>query len=158
MTDGTIEVSEVAEASAPVVRLFDEYREHYGEVPDSARSTAWLNEHLGAGALIGFLAHRDGEAAGLALVAPVPASLRLGQFWQVRDLFVTPDHRRRGVAAALLSGVRQLALTRGATRLSLATESDNTAALDLYERTGFEPVTGYVSLSWSTGLGIVEAN
>jgi ribosomal protein S18 acetylase RimI-like enzyme len=87
---------------------------------------------------------------GLAVVAPTPASQRLGHFWQLRDLFVHPRHRRLGVGGALLSSVRDAAVADGAARLSLVTESDNAAALRLYAKAGFEPVTGYASLSWST--------
>jgi len=145
-----IEVVEVAVPMPELARLFDQYREHYGERPDPAGSQAWLGQHLSSGALRAFLANRGDEAAGLALVAPIPASQRLGHFWQLRDLFVAPRHRRRGIGEALLSSVRGTALAHGAARLSLVTESDNTAALGLYAKAGFEPVTGYVSMSWST--------
>lgn len=145
-----IQVVGVATPLPTVARLFDEYREHYGERPDLAGSQAWLRRHLDSGTLRAFLANRGDEAAGLALVAPIPASQRLGHFWQLRDLFVAPRHRRLGVGEALLCAVHDAALADGAARLSLATESDNAAALALYAKAGFEPVTGYVSMSWST--------
>ena len=147
------EVIEVVEVAAPVpelARLFDEYREHYGERPDPAGSQTWLRLHLTSGALRAFLANRGDDAVGLALVAPIPASQRLGHFWQLRDLFVAPRHRRFGVGEALLASVRDAALADGAARVSLVTESDNAAALALYAKAGFEPVTGYASRSWST--------
>lgn len=150
MIDPSIEVREAASSTPRLVRLFDEYREHYGEQPDPAGSQAWLRQHLNSGALLAFVAHRGDEAAGLALVVPTPASQRLGHFWQLRDLFVTPRHRRLGVGEALLSTVLAAAVTHGAARLSLLTESDNTEALDLYAKAGFEPVAGYVSMSRST--------
>src|SRR5689334_5034137 len=124
-----IKVAEVAGPTPGLVRLFDEYREHYGERPDASASRAWLRQHLSTGAVRVFLASRGDEAAGLAVVAPTPASLRLGHFWQLRDLFVHPRHRRLGVGDALLSSVREAAVADGAARLSLVTESDNAAAL-----------------------------
>jgi ribosomal protein S18 acetylase RimI-like enzyme len=51
-----------------------------------------------------------------------------------------PGQRRRGVGRALASAVR--AAAAGATRLSVQTEADNTAALRLYQTSGFVPVTG----------------
>ena len=60
----------------------------------------------------------------------------------VRDIFVDPRWRRTGVALALLDAVRTAAEQRGALRLTLQTEDDNVAALRLYERYGFSPVTG----------------
>lgn len=145
-----IEVSEPATPIPGLVRLFETYREHYGDRPDPAGSREWLQQHLSTGALRAFLASRGDEAAGLAVVASIPASQRLGHFWQLRDLFVDPRHRRLGVGEALLKSVCDAAVADGAARLSLVTESGNAAALELYAKTGFEPVTGYVSLSWST--------
>jgi hypothetical protein len=40
---------------------------------------------------------------GLATTHAIPASLIMGRFWQLRDLYVPPDSRRLGVAAALLT-------------------------------------------------------
>ena len=145
-----IEVVEMAGPMPELARLFDEYREHYGQRPDPAESQAWLRRHLTSGALRAFLANRGDEAAGLALVAPIPASQRLGHFWQLRDLFVAPRFRRLGIGEALLNSVRDAALADGAARLSLVTESDNAAALALYAKAGLELVTGYASMSWST--------
>jgi ribosomal protein S18 acetylase RimI-like enzyme len=71
----------------------------------------------------------------------------MGYSWQLRDLYVLPQARRRGAAAALVGAVREAALAAGATRLSLVTEPDNHAALGLYGRLGFRPVEGLASLT-----------
>jgi ribosomal protein S18 acetylase RimI-like enzyme len=89
----------------------------------------------------------DAPPIGLATGHAVPASLAMGRFWQLRDLYVLPGSRRRGVAAALIGAVRAAALAAGATRLSLMTEPDNHAALGLYRGLGFRPVEGLASLS-----------
>jgi GNAT superfamily N-acetyltransferase len=124
------------------VELFDRYRAHYGQAADQERSQAWLADATTTGPMRAFLARVDGVAAGICLIAICPASLALGEFWMVRDLFVDPRWRRTGVATALLDGVRAAAQQRGALRLTLQTESDNATALRLYERYGFGPVTG----------------
>jgi len=125
---------------------FDRYRAHYGESEDRSRATAWLEENLTAGRLEAFVADAGGEFIGLALAMVVPASLSLGHFWQIRDLFVLPSHRRLGVGGALLASVRAAAISAGAARLSLQTEADNTSALRLYSKSGYSPVEGYQSL------------
>jgi GNAT superfamily N-acetyltransferase len=89
-----------------------------------------------------FLATVDHAPAGNCLVAVCPASLALAEFWMVRDLFVPAARRRTGVARHLLDAVRVEALRSGALRLTLQTEPENAAALSLYERVGFRPVTG----------------
>ncbi|GAA4346967.1 GNAT family N-acetyltransferase [Angustibacter luteus] len=145
-----IDVSQVSAPTGQLVRLFDEYRQHYGERPDPAGSGTWLRQQLDSGALIGFLAKLGTETAGLALVAPTPASQRLGHFWQLRDLFVAPEHRRLGVGKALVNSVCSAAQAHGANRVSLVTEADNRTARDLYADAGFEAVAGYTSMSWSS--------
>jgi len=124
------------------VELFDRYRAHYGQPVDRDRSRAWLSDATTTGPMRAFLARVDGVAAGICLIAICPASLTLGEFWMVRDIFVDPRWRRTGVARALLDTVRTAAEQRGALRLTLQTEDDNAAALRLYERYGFGPVTG----------------
>ena len=122
------------------VELFERYRAHYGQSEDRDRARAWLSEAITAGPMRAFLARVDGVAAGICLTAIVPASLALGEFWIVRDVFVDPPRRQGGVARALLDAVRAAAERRGALRLTLQTEDDNEAALRLYERYGFTPV------------------
>ena len=124
------------------VELFDRYRAHYGQPVDRDRSRTWLTDATTTGPMRAFLARVDGAAAGICLIAICPASLALGEFWMVRDIFVDPRWRRTGVARGLLDAVRTAAGQRGALRLTLQTEDDNAAALRLYERYGFEPVTG----------------
>jgi GNAT superfamily N-acetyltransferase len=124
------------------VELFERYRAHYGQAADQDRSRAWLADATTTGPMRAFLARVDGEAAGICLIAICPASLALGEFWMVRDIYVDPRWRRTGVARALLDAVRGAAQRSGALRLTLQTEDDNVAALRLYERYGFGPVTG----------------
>jgi GNAT superfamily N-acetyltransferase len=76
----------------------------------------------------------------------VPASLRLARFWQIRDLFVLPTHRRLGVGRALLSSVREAAIASSALRLVVQTEDDNDPALRLYADSGYDMIKGYCSL------------
>jgi ribosomal protein S18 acetylase RimI-like enzyme len=130
-----------------LAEVFDRYREHYGEQPDPARTAAWLEANLAGGRLDAFAAEADGEIAGFATVVAMPASLGLASFWQIRDLFVAPAHRRRGVARALIEAVREAATAAGATRLSLVTEADNEAALELYSRSGYTVVAGHCPLT-----------
>jgi GNAT superfamily N-acetyltransferase len=124
------------------VEPFERYRAHYGQTADRNRSQAWLTDATTTGPMRAFLARVDGVAAGMCLIAICPASLTLGEFWMVRDVFVDPRWRRTGVARALLDAVRAAARQRGALRLALQTEDDNVAALRLYEQYGFGPVTG----------------
>jgi len=125
--------------------IFDAYRAHYGEEIERGASATWLAEQLGSGRLTAFVAELD--AVGFATVVDIPASLRLGRYWQIRDLFVVPDRRRLGIGAALLDFVADSARSASARRVSVQTEVDNRAARHLYESSGFAQVEGYVGLT-----------
>ena len=132
-----------------LAEIFDRYRVHYGEAPDAARAVRWLDANIDAGRLEAFVAESGGEMVGFATATVVPASLRLARFWQIRDLYVSPSHRRTGIARALLDAVRETATEAGAVRLAIQTETDNSAALRLYEGSGYTAVEGYRSLMLS---------
>ncbi len=129
-----------------LAEMFDLYRVHYGEPSAVTRSARWLDENLSSSRLRAFVAEDDGELIGFAITTELPASLRLTHFWQIRDLFVPPTHRRRGVARALLASVREAATASGALRLVVQTEEDNDPALRLYHASGYVPIEGYPSL------------
>jgi GNAT superfamily N-acetyltransferase len=126
--------------------IFDQYRTHYGEVSDTSRSAAWLDENLRTGRLGAFVAEDRAAFVGFAIATEVPASLRLGHFWQLRDLFVLPTHRRLGVGRALLASVREAAIATGALRVVVQTEAGNDPALRLYGQSGYAAIEGYRSL------------
>jgi GNAT superfamily N-acetyltransferase len=128
-----------------LAEIFDQYRAHYGEDSDTARSACWLDENLSTSRLRVFVAEDNGFV-GFATISELPASLRLAHFWQIRDLFVLPTHRRLGVGRALLASVRAAAIASGALRLVLQTEDDNDPALRLYADSDYILIKGHCSL------------
>ena len=130
-----------------LAEIFDRYRIHYDEAADGSGTASWLEENISSGRLEAFVAEDKGAFVGFALTMTVPASLRLGLFWQIRDLFVLPNHRRLGVGSTLLDFIRAAAIRAGALRLVLQTEADNTPALSLYVESGYTAVEGYRSLT-----------
>ena len=129
-----------------LAEIFDLYRVHYGQVPDAAGSASWLELNLRSGRMHAFVAEDSSRFVGFAVTVEIPASLRLAHFWQIRDLFVLPTHRRQGIGRALLDSVRAAATASGALRLSLQTEDQNDPALALYISSGYVPMSGYRTL------------
>jgi ribosomal-protein-alanine N-acetyltransferase len=72
-----------------------------------------------------------GEAVGFCAVWRVLDELH------INNLAVLPEHRRAGVASALLERALADAASRGANRATLEVRQSNTPALKLYERFGF---------------------
>jgi GNAT superfamily N-acetyltransferase len=134
-----------------LAQIFDQYRAHYGEASDASRSARWLEQNVSTGRLRVFIAEDRGRFVGFAITMEIPASLRLARYWQIRDLFVLPAHRRLGVGRALLASIRAAAIASGALRLVLQTEDDNDPALRLYTDSGYAPIKGYCSLMLPLG-------
>jgi len=129
-----------------LAELFDLYRVHYGQAHDAAGSARWLEQNLRSGRMNAFVADDARKFVGFAVTVEIPASLRLARFWQIRDLFVLPTHRRRGVGRALLGSVRAAAEASGVLRLAIQTEDQNDPALALYGSSGYVPMSGYRTL------------
>ena len=138
-------------AQAETARLFDEYRVHYGWPSAPERTHEWLLTQLVSGRLIAWTASVDSLPDAFVTVAPTPASLALGVAWQVRDLYVSPHARRRGLARALMAHVLVRANAAAVTRVSLQTEVDNAPALQLYRQLGFKTVDGLCLLNLTMG-------
>jgi ribosomal protein S18 acetylase RimI-like enzyme len=56
----------------------------------------------------------------------------------VDHVVVDPEHRRRGIASALLEHAAELARSEGASRIDLTSSESRRAAARLYPRCGFE--------------------
>jgi GNAT superfamily N-acetyltransferase len=134
-----------------LAEIFDQYRAHYGEASDASGSARWLEQNVSTGRLRVFIAEDGQRLVGFAITIELPGSLRLAHYWQIRDLFVLPGHRRLGVGRALLASVRTAAIASGALRLVVQTEEDNDAALHLYTESAYAPIRGYCSLMLPLG-------
>jgi GNAT superfamily N-acetyltransferase len=118
--------------------LLDQYRQHYGANPAPDAVIDWMREQVRFEKMRIYLA---GEALGLCTVATAPATLTLRTVWLVRDLYVRPEARRRGIARTLLTQVADDAREAGAHRLSLQTETSNVRAIELYAKDDFHALT-----------------
>ena len=66
-----------------------------------------------------------------------------GDWVGITDVWVSPGHRRQGLALVVLAGLLGWAAERGATTAYLQVRGDNPAALALYDRLGFLPHHDY---------------
>ncbi|NLI19144.1 MAG: GNAT family N-acetyltransferase [Actinomycetales bacterium] len=93
----------------------------------------------------GVVVERDGEAAGVAWALFLPPD-DPGYGFVADDvpevaLWVRSDARRQGLGRRLLRALKDAALARGVTRVSLSVEDGNNAR-HLYESEGFVDVAG----------------
>ena len=87
------------------------------------------------GVLVAELADGIAGYVKLGPVLPIPASAHV---LEIKGLSVSPAHRRRGVAKALLHAAIAEAKLAGACRITLRVLAHNQAARDLYAGCGFE--------------------
>ena len=95
-----------------------------------------------------FLLARDegGEALGVARVA-------LDDGWAgLFGVHVVPEHRRRGIGAALTAAAGRVAVDRGVVLAYLQVEEPNTGAVALYERAG-----GFAAVAEHEDVRLAEA-
>lgn len=98
--------------------------------PEAARAV------LEGPAEVGFVSVGEAGAADRSLVAKGRVSL--ADDWAgITDVWVSPDHRRRGLALVVMAVLVEWAAERGASTAYLQTRGDNPAALALYEGLGF---------------------
>ena len=88
------------------------------------------------------VAERDGRVAGLAAVSATPHLARPGRFARVAGLAVHHDHRRRGVATALMRAAEDVARGWGCDRLELTSTRSRAEAPAFYAALGYEDQSG----------------
>lgn len=122
---GDLEVDESAIADVRLTRAPDQdWLSRYGRVkdPEVARRVLTAGPSVWFATVPGMAGGRlvvDGRWAGFAAVE------------------VDPEHRRRGLASAVMAALARRALEEGASAAWLQVEADNTAARALYEGMGF---------------------
>ncbi len=127
--------------------LFDAYRVFYGYPSDLPVARAYIEARIAGGDSTVLVAADSEEPSapllGFTQLYPTWCSLELAPIFVLFDLFVSPDGRGRGVAAALMESAREFGASSGAARLELATAHTNIAAQRLYEGLGWTLDTEY---------------
>jgi ribosomal-protein-alanine N-acetyltransferase len=83
-----------------------------------------------------WMAEEADQIAGFAIVEW--AGLSEDRYGYIQTLEVAPDHRRRGIARELLTRVEESARAAGALTIWLHVDTENAAAIQLYEAHGYE--------------------
>ncbi|HZT14171.1 MAG TPA: GNAT family N-acetyltransferase [Candidatus Baltobacteraceae bacterium] len=126
--------AEDLDALLPLVRA---YRVFYKQQPDEAREREFVARHLRDGTSVMYVARSGGSAAGFMQLFKTYSTVHLAPAWILEDLFVDPNARRAGIAAALLERALAHARESGACGMFLETAYDNVTAQRVYERAGW---------------------
>ena len=90
------------------------------------------------------LAEDGGEAVGFALFFHNFSTFLAKPGIYLEDLFVSPEHRGKGIGRLLLERLARLAVDRGCGRLEWAVLDWNVEAIRFYERLGARPNSDWV--------------
>ncbi len=120
--------------------LFDGYRIFYKQESDLEAATAFLAERLKNIDSVIFVYEEGGELIGFTQLYPIFSSVTMERMDILNDLFVSPDHRGRGVGKALLDHAKAYAKMHRLKGLQLCTGYDNPAQ-HLYESEGWQKET-----------------
>jgi GNAT superfamily N-acetyltransferase len=123
--------------TATLLGLIGELAE-YEELADAVNGTAELLSAalFDAKAAEALIAEVDGEAVGYAIFFATFSTFECRRGLWVEDLFVRPEHRRRGAGRALLARIAELAVERGCARLEWSALDWNEPTLRFYEKIG----------------------
>lgn len=95
------------------------------------------------------VAEVDGTVAGMAIWYRTFSTWTGRHGIWLEDLFVLPDHRRRGLGRALLAALAGQAEAEGAARLEWAVLDWNEPSIRFYESLGARPVEGWTRYRWT---------
>lgn len=133
-----MQIREVSVSDLPeIAKLFDEYRQFYKLNSDLSGATKFIEERIlnQDSKIYLFL---EGETyCGFTQLYPVFTSLSMKRAWILNDLYVRPEHRKKGGARALIEQAATLARNTDGKYLQLETALDSHAAQKLYESIGF---------------------
>lgn len=83
------------------------------------------------------LVRHEGQVVGQCMITPEFSDWRDGEYWWVQSVYVSLEHRRKGVLRAILDETRRLAREKGDVfGIRLYVDRDNRNAIEAYRRLG----------------------
>ncbi|MDC6364990.1 MULTISPECIES: GNAT family N-acetyltransferase [Flavobacteriaceae] len=141
ITKATIEDLEL------IAPLFDAYRVFYSQNSDINAANQFLRDRFLNNETVLFLAVENNEAVGFTQLYKTFSSVSLQPYYILNDLYVSPNHRKKGVGEALLNHAKTYCETLSYKGLALETAADNPAQ-KLYERLGWIKDEAYFHYFW----------
>jgi ribosomal protein S18 acetylase RimI-like enzyme len=119
-----------------VARLLHDFNVEYSmPTPDVESLTSRVRQLIAEREMTVLLAGEGPD--GLAVLRFRPSIWTETLDAHLEELYVAPARRGRGLGRALLEGAMAASREAGATRMDIGTSEDDTAALGLYESSGF---------------------
>jgi GNAT superfamily N-acetyltransferase len=140
-----LQITAESAAFEQAVRLFDQYRQFYGQASELSVCRSYLHDRLSHGESTVLLATVNEQTVAFAQLYPGFSSIACRKTLILNDMFVSPAHRSEGIGQRLVEASICWARSQGAASIQLETAHDNAAAQRLYDRLGFVRAAGFVS-------------
>jgi len=118
-------------------KLFDLYRIFYRKGSDIEEAKIFLEARITNNESVIFVAEEEKKLLGFTQLYPLFSSTRMKRIWLLNDLFVSNDHRGKGISKQLIGKAKELAKETQAAGVSLETEKTNIVGNNLYPSAGF---------------------
>ncbi len=119
-----------------LLALFADVFDDHGSDPELQPSDRYLSELLGGAIGLAIVAETEAGVVGGLTGYALPTFQRACREFYLYDLAVHRDHRRRGVATALIERLRTLAAEREWDGIFVQAHRDDGPAIALYARLG----------------------
>jgi ribosomal protein S18 acetylase RimI-like enzyme len=127
-----------------IVPLFETYRQNNGQRPDPVAAEEFLSQRLRRSEAVIFLAQRNDEGQGFALLFPMFSAVDLRQEWLLTDIFIAPASRNDdNTAEELLQEAQRHVRKQGHKGILLEIERNHPVSPRVYQRLGFEEVSKF---------------
>jgi GNAT superfamily N-acetyltransferase len=139
MEDGSISIRRATpEDGQGLLQLIEKLAEYERlDPPDAGARSRLLRDIFSTPPRIEpYLALLDGTPAGYALVFETYSSFLALPTLYLEDLFILPEHRRRGIGMRLFAALLEEAHRRGCGRMEWSVLDWNRLAIDFYEKIG----------------------
>ena len=107
-----------------------------GQITDQITKHTWRNITNKNYSVYGLCAEEDSDMIGILHFIIHPVTGSLSPVCYMQDLFIHPDHRRKGIAQALLEELNAIGQQEKWNRIYWLAEHKNIAAQKLYENIG----------------------
>lgn len=151
MQDKFIYGQDIAAYEAAIIRLYGDIYLQVEAGDKHARQTHSLRRLLRTESISGEVICAEDGLAGFIIWSQIQDACA-----DIIELCIAPSYRRQGLAASLLDNMKQQAISRNITQITLEVRQTNLAACALYEKAGFQVMhrrTGY----YQTRDGAVDA-
>jgi ribosomal protein S18 acetylase RimI-like enzyme len=118
-------------------QLYNAYRAFYEQSSNVEAAEIFLKQRIEQKDSVLFLSEENGIYTGFTQLYPSFSSVGMMPIWILNDLYVLPEHRKKGIAEKLIKHVMQYSKETGRKKVVLATAHNNFKAQKIYEKIGF---------------------